>query len=124
MPAPTTIRIDEIEYVRKDSIPAIPKPAGTYAIVRCRNAGVHAGYVKSRENGVLTLTSSRRLWRWWSKATLSELALEGPRKDKINEQRYGAVLPVLKLTESDVCEVIPTTEEACQAIQRVSVWTA
>lgn len=94
----------------------------TFAIVRCRNAGVHAGEVISRNGGVLTLRNSRRLWRWWSKATLSELAQEGP--VKISENRYGCVLPSLDLTESDVCEVIPCTAAAKSAILAVPVWEA
>lgn len=95
-----------------------------FCIIRCRNAGVHAGTVVSRKGGVLTLKNSRRLWRWWSKATLSELAIEGPLQSKISEQRYGCVLPELALTESDVCEVIPCSSAAQKAIAAVPEWRA
>jgi hypothetical protein len=93
-----------------------------FAVVRCRNAGVHAGEVVSRKDGVVTLKNSRRLWRWWSAATLSELSQDGP--VKIDENKYGCVLPVLELTESDVCEVIPCSEKARAAILAVPVWQA
>lgn len=93
-----------------------------FCIVRCRNAGVHAGEVVSRKGGILTLRNSRRLWRWWSKATLSELAQEGP--VKAIENRYGCVLPLIDLTDSDVCEVIPCTTAARAAILAVPVWQA
>jgi hypothetical protein len=121
-----TLIINGIEYVRKDAAPQLCKnPDGMpFAIVRCLNAGVHAGYVASRKDGVVTLIKSRRLWRWWSKATLSELAIEGPLRSKITEQKYGCVLPSLDLTESDVCEVIPCTEAAERAIIAVPVWQA
>jgi hypothetical protein len=93
-----------------------------FAIVRCRNAGVHAGEVASRKDGILKLKNSRRLWRWWSKATLSELSQEGP--VKISENKYGCMIPEIDLTESDVCEVIPCTATAKAAILAVPVWQA
>ena len=93
-----------------------------FCIVRCRNAGVHAGEVISRKGGVLTLRNSRRLWRWWSKATLSELSQFGP--VNCTENKYGCVLPHLELTESDVCEVIPCTQVAQAAIRAIPVWEA
>lgn len=107
MSEPETITINDVRYVREDSVTQIPEPSDDdFVIVRCRNAGVHAGTLVSRENGVVTLHNSRRLWRWWSKFTLSGLATEGPLPSKIGEQKYACVLPVLHLTESDVCEVM------------------
>lgn len=69
-----SIMINDVEYVRKDQIIAVPQPEGDCVILRCRNAGVHAGYLKSRENGIVLLENSRRLWHWWSKFSLSGLA--------------------------------------------------
>jgi hypothetical protein len=116
-----TLTLNGVEYVRKDSVQKNTDTTN-YCIVRCRNAGVHAGVLASRKDGVVTLHNSRRLWRWWSAATLSELALEGPLRSKLNEQKYGAPLPVLYLTESDVCEVIPCTKGAAELIQAISEW--
>lgn len=93
-----------------------------FAIVRCRNAGVHAGEVVSRKGGVVTVKNSRRLWRWWSAATLSELSQQGP--IKISENNYGCVVPIIELTESDVCEIIPCSAKAKAAILAVPVWQA
>lgn len=93
-----------------------------FCIVRCRNAGVHAGYLVSRNAEIVVLRDSRRLWRWWSAATLSELSQEGPVKPE--ENRYGCVLPRLELTSSDVCEIIPCTALAAAAIGAVRVWRA
>ena len=111
-----SITIDGVEYVPKREL---KEPTGNYCIVRCRNAGVHAGYVESRKDGVLRLRDSRRLWRWWSKFSLSGLATDGPLESKIEEQRYACVLPLIELTESDVCEVIPCSDAAAKAIQEV-----
>lgn len=119
----TAITINGVEYIRKDSIKPVPDVAGsTFVIVRCRNAGVHAGNLVSRDGNVLILENSRRLWRWWSKATLSELAMEGP--VNISENRYGCILPSITLTVSDVCEVICCTLEAAKNILSVPVWEA
>lgn len=111
-----TIQINNVEYVRKDSI-QIQEVLGDYVIVRCRNAGVHAGYLKSRDAHVLTLENSRRLWRWWSKFTLSGLAIEGVLKGKEDECKFACQLPRLDLTIYDVCEVIYCTEWARNSIQ-------
>ena len=119
MSKPETIKIDEVEYVRKDSIRTVPEPEGEYVIVRCRNAGVHAGYKKIRTADILILENSRRLWRWWSKFTLSGLAMDGVLTGKESECRFACVLPVLELTGSDVCEVIPCTQKARLSIESI-----
>jgi len=118
MSAPQTIHIDGVKYVREDAVHQ-PPCSDQFVIVRCHYAGVHAGYLESRKDGVLTLRHSRRLWQWWSKFTLSGLATEGPLASKTSEQRYACQLDTLHLTESDVCEVIPCTARARDAIMAV-----
>ncbi len=87
---------------------------GKFVIVRCREAGVHAGVLKNRDGRVCELTGSRRLWRWRVKSnqgvTLSDVATVGldPKDTKI-----GAPIDVL-LTEN--CEIIACTAEAAENI--------
>jgi hypothetical protein len=120
-----TITINGVEYVRKDAVAQVaPVNLTNYSIIRCRNAGVHFGCVIERDANRILVEGSRRLWRWWSKATLSELAMEGPLPSKISEQKYGCTLPRLELTPSDVCEIIPCTAVAAGAILAVPVWEA
>lgn len=114
---PNVIKIDEVEYVRKDSV--TQEVTGDFVIVRCRNAGVHAGTLVHRDANVLELANSRRLWRWWSKFTLSGLAMDGPLESQLDKQVYACVLPKLTLTVSDVCEVIACTAKARDAIMAV-----
>jgi hypothetical protein len=120
MDNPNISKIGDAEYVRKDT----PTPGiyGAFVIVRCLNAGVHAGTLVKRDGEVLELANSRRLWRWWSKFSLSGLATEGPLPSKLKEQRFACVLPMLTLTTSDVCEVIPCTQKAKAAIMEVPEW--
>lgn len=113
------ITLDGVEYIRKDLISEVPKPEGDYVIVRCRNAGVHAGYLGERKDGVLQLINSRRLWRWWSKFTLSGLATCGVLEGKESEVRFACVLPKIDLTVSDVCEVIYCTKESRLSIESI-----
>lgn len=40
------------------------KMIGKYVIVRCRDAGVHTGYLESYNGREAVLTDSRRLWYW------------------------------------------------------------
>jgi hypothetical protein len=116
-----SISIDGFEYIPRQMT---PEKTGDYSIIRCRNAGVHFGKVVHRDSEIVKVEGSRRLWRWWSKATLSELAMEGPLPAKIDAQKYGCVLPLLELTTSDVCEVIACTEVAARAILAVPEWVA
>ena len=37
---------------------------GKFVVVRCRDAGVHAGTLVSRSNRQCELTGARRLWHW------------------------------------------------------------
>lgn len=87
---------------------------GKFVIVRCRDAGVHAGVLRSRDARACELAESRRLWRWRVKGnkgiTLSDLATHGLDK---RDTRIGAPVTVL-LTEN--CEIIACTPEAAENI--------
>lgn len=116
-----TVTIDGVEYVEKGTfeMPEMPEMSQDYVIVRCRNAGVHAGYLEMRDPHVLRLKNSRRLWRFWSKFTLSGLAMSGVLKGKEDECLFACVLPDLELTCSDVCEVIKCTDKARVSIESI-----
>ena len=89
---------------------------GKYVIVRCRDAGVHAGVLVAHEGREATLKDSRRLWYWKpaaGKKFLSGVAIAG--LDKTS--KIGATLPLLHLTET--CELILCTEAATASISQV-----
>jgi hypothetical protein len=65
MSAPTTIRIDEVEYVRADSIAANAKPAGPRAIVVVDRGWIFAGDVTEKD-GRIILTRAIHVMRWES----------------------------------------------------------
>ena len=103
---PNTIKIDEVEYVRKDSI-ATSKPAGKEVIVRCRDAGVHIGElvegsVKGRS---LELRNARRLWKWAGALTLNEVSQNG-----VDRKNSMICKPVPTIILLEACEIIPIAD--------------
>lgn len=89
------------------------KMLGKYVIVRCRDAGVHTGYLESYNGREAVLTESRRLWYWKpanNQKYLSGIAVAG--LDEIS--KVGAKLDRIHLTET--CEIIQCNASAAQSI--------
>lgn len=77
---------------------------GTYVIVRCRDAGVHAGeFVSHPAERTVILRNSRRIWHWKGAASLSELAVHGAKN--ASECRFS-VLDPSDHSLLDACEII------------------
>ncbi len=91
---------------------------GKYVIVRCHDAGVHAGVLQWHYGRECLLTESRRLWWWKVKdggAFLSGLATNG-----IDESsKVGAPITV-HLTEN--CEIILCSPEAEKTIREIKTY--
>ena len=119
---PETIKIDEIEYVRKDSInlPAEKLGGKKYVIVRTRSAGVFAGYIqedlKNPEKTVLI--HARRLWYWEGASSLSQLAMEGVKSPE--KCKFPCEVDRLELIEA--IEIIDVTKQAQDSIKGVKIW--
>jgi len=123
MTKPNTISIDDVEYIRKDSIdnnaPAKDLDGLKYVIVRSKDSGCHAGYEESNNNnGSITLLKSRRLWYWSGAASLSELAMHGVS----NPDECKFPCEVDEMTIYRCCERLNVTEKARLSINGVSVW--
>lgn len=90
---------------------------GKYVIVRCRDAGVHAGVLESHEGREAVLTQSRRLWYWKPanrKKFLSGVAAAG--LDAAS--KVGTELDRLHLTET--CEIIQCSPQAEHSIREIA----
>ena len=61
MTTPNTITIDNVKYVREDSIP--PKPNGKRAIIVVDRGWIFAGDV-TRENGRIKLSRALHVFKW------------------------------------------------------------
>ena len=84
-----------------------------YVIVRCKDAGVHAGYLVKAKGRKAVMTQARRLWYFrvpmGSPAFLSGVALDG----LADECKVGAPINV---TLTETCEIIECTEKARKSI--------
>lgn len=86
---------------------------GEYVIVRCRDAGVHAGVLVDYEDRNVELKDTRRLWYFKCKTghTLSGVALHG-----VNDaSKIAGELSQIIL--SDACEIIPVSPDAERSIR-------
>lgn len=63
MSTPSTITIDQVKYVREDSI--LPKPSGNRAIIVVDRGWIFAGDV-TRENSRIRLTRALHVFKWES----------------------------------------------------------
>lgn len=116
-----TIKINEVEYVRKDSISQkAPEVNGMRAvIVRTYSAGVFYGYLESRNGQEVTLRNARRMWQWFG-ASLSECAQSGT--PDISKCKFPeAVDKVLLL---NAIEILDLSEKALKSLDSVKVWKA
>jgi hypothetical protein len=89
-----------------------------YVIVRCHDAGVHAGEYVSHSGREVVLKNSRRIWYWKGAASLSEIAVHGckyPLECKIT-------LPVPKITLVEACEIIECLPEGEKFLREVAAW--
>ena len=103
MPAPKTISIDGVEFIRLSDVPDIaPAKVGPDVIVRCRDAGVHIGELVSRTGREVTLKNARRLRTWQGALSLNEVAVKG-----VNRKGSVITKPVQEILLLEACEVIP-----------------
>jgi hypothetical protein len=89
---------------------------GRYVIVRCRDAGVHAGVLVANEGREALLNNARRLWYWkpaGGAKYLSGVANHGLHKDsKVSE-------PVERIHLTEDCEIILCSDKAQASIQAI-----
>ena len=91
---------------------------GKYVIVRCTDAGVHAGVLEAHNGRECVLLDSRRLWYWKpdnGQKFLSGVALVGLHEDS----KVAAPLPRILLTEN--CEIILCTVVAEKSIRSAKI---
>lgn len=122
MSEPVTVKINEVEYVRKDSLnqTASTYNGMPYVIVRTYSAGVFAGFLESRAGQEGIMRQVRRLWYWDGAASLSQLAVDGVSKP----QNCKFPCPVDKIELTQIVEIISCTETAKKSISEVKIWKA
>lgn len=96
------------------------KTQNPFVIVRCRDAGVHAGVLVSNKGRTVVLRDSIRIWYWAGAASLSELAVYGPN----NPGQCKFAVPVSCITLLEACEIIVCQPVGEAAIKGVKSWRA
>ena len=114
------ININGTVYVPKEEIVqrwAVDTDGLIYCIIRTYSAGVHAGYLQTRDGKEVTLVNARRIWYWDGAFTLSAMAVSGVSKP--DNCKFSCVVPAITLTEA--IEIIPCTDEARKNLEEVPV---
>jgi len=86
MSKPETIKIDEVEYVRKDSVS--PPPVGNRAVMVVDRGWIFAGDVK-RENGRIFISRAVHVFRWESIGFDGMIA--NPKSNKVTLRKISDV---------------------------------
>ena len=89
-----------------------------FYIIRCKEAGVFFAHVKERNGDEATLTDCRRIWYWKGAASISQIAMEGVKDQRLS--KFTMTVP--EMTVLGVIEIIPCTPQAVASIQGVPVW--
>ena len=116
-----TVKINEVEYVRKDSLSqkAQELDGMKAVIVRTYSAGVFYGYLESRNGQEVILRNARRMWKWFG-ASLSECAQSGtPDPSKC---QFPEAVDRVELLQA--IEILDLTEKAKKTLDLVKVWKA
>lgn len=114
-----TIKINEVEYVRKDQLTSnvVNEEGLKCVIVRTYSAGVFYGYLKERSGKEVVLLHARRMWTWFG-ASLSELAQSGT--PDASKCKFPESVNEVILTEA--IEILSLTEKAKKSLDGVKVW--
>ena len=121
MSKPETIMIDDVKYIRADSVNNQSEYVDgmKYCVVRTYSAGVHIGYVKDlgvRHPQEAVLINSRRLHQWNGACSLSQVAMDGVSSDS----RIAIEIPEITLT--DVIEAIHCSKKAEEFFKTAKAW--
>ena len=119
---PKTMKIDDVEYIRKDSVDNYKKADSRddmpFQMVRTYSAGVFFGYVESRDGQEVVLRDATRVWSWSGAASLSQLSMEGTTSP--NNCKFA--MPVDKVELLQAIEILDISEKASKNLLSVKTW--
>tara|TARA_R100000544_G_scaffold36037_1_gene23857 strand:- start:27 stop:395 length:369 start_codon:yes stop_codon:yes gene_type:complete len=115
-----SIEIKGVTYYPAGSKQLLPKPQGNYVVVRTYSAGVHVGFLESKDGKEVTLSQTRRIYEWEGAATLSQIAGTGISKPK----KCRLPAPIASITLTEAIEIIPCTPEAQEILEGIPEWVA
>lgn len=117
MSKPETMMIDDVKYIREDSIktvePAAELDGLPYVICRSRNQGVMCGYLVDREGQEVLLRRARQIWSWAGAFTVVEIANRGIKSGKLSEEAE------LNTRMTECCGVFHATLKAQKSLEGI-----
>ena len=110
-----TIMIDDVKYVRADSISTSSHNVDgmDYCIVRSREQGVMCGYVESIDGRTVKLHQARQIWKYGSSFVLPDIAEKGMRYPDKAMLSVAMSQPCYML---EACGVLTCTKTAAQQL--------
>lgn len=119
MSKPETMMINEVKYVREDSIKNRDIDLSKIVLIRTYSAGVHFGTLKEhdRATNTVVLTNAKRLYEWSGACSLSQVAMDGV---DLNNSKISIFVP--EITLGRAIEVIPMSETAATQMLEAEEW--
>ncbi len=90
---------------------------GRKCIIRCYASGVHYGTVAAHDGRQVTLTNSRRLWRWHTGGKHNGVSLSGVAVNGIDPAKSTVEPELPEITLLDALEIIPASDKASKSIE-------
>lgn len=90
---------------------------GRKCIIRCYASGVHYGTVAAHDGRQVTLTNSRRLWRWHTGGKHNGVSLSGVALNGIDAAKSTVEPALPEITLLDALEIIPASDKASKSIE-------
>lgn len=87
-----------------------------YVLVRTYSAGVHYGYLASKDGKEVVLKKARRIWSWSGANTLSEIATSG-----LDVENSKISVAVSEITLTEAIEII-TISATASAVLGAGKW--
>lgn len=115
MSKPETMMIDDVKYVRADSVSSEPKKLDgmDYCIVRSKDQGVMCGYVESINGRTVKLHQARQIYRYDSTFVLPDVAEHGMRNVEKAQLSVAMSQPAFML---EACGVLTCTNIAASQL--------
>jgi hypothetical protein len=115
MGKPETMMIDDVLYVRADSVKNEPKTHDgmDYCIVRSRDQGVMCGYVESIDGRAVKLHQARQIWRYDSTFVLVDVAEHGMRDQSKAQMSVALSNPTVML---EACGVMTCSAKSAEQL--------
>ena len=90
---------------------------GKKCIIRCYASGIHYGTVAAHDGRQVTLTDSRRLWRWHTGGKSKGVSLSAVAMTGIDATKSTVETVLPSITLLDAIEIIPVSEAAAASIE-------